>query len=325
MMLKITLTLFSCLLILGINAQAFFSYSSDRKFSDPTELLGYDFKPSVIEIPGQSKEKINPGEYSFGITMNNLYVKGKDIEGVYNINNINTTDYGFKLLLINARDARLQGHLKVILNRKKQVDALVFRRSTKEEEIIFFLPLLTEELAKQETQFFTDRNELEVKYPDSIWGTQFRPFLKIHNNKGVQQRLQRRDSTSISFEMREKIIEKEIKKKSKHKEEVRTDTIAGTPDTLAEETETKIKIIRSYHVVVKQILSFDDGTRETKIDEYEIKKVKERMDELAGPTEEKYQIGFSATNGENLFLYLTGRRQISSFELENALFLARGH
>ena len=45
-----------------------YSYISDRKFKDPTDLVGYDFVPGIMEIKGSSQEELSPGEYSFGVT-----------------------------------------------------------------------------------------------------------------------------------------------------------------------------------------------------------------------------------------------------------------
>ncbi|MEL6926485.1 MAG: hypothetical protein AAFO94_20755, partial [Bacteroidota bacterium] len=145
-------------------AQEMYTFTSDRMFKDPADLVGYNFVPSEMEVPDEYKENLEPGEYSFGVSQNNLYVKGEGIDGVYSMNNINPTEYGYKLNLMNARDPRIQGHLKVILNRYFQVDALVFKRSKQDKEIIFFNGLLTKEEDEEKREFYTDRWETKVIY-----------------------------------------------------------------------------------------------------------------------------------------------------------------
>jgi len=34
-------------------AQEEYSYISDRKFKDPTDLMGYDFVPGIMEVKGE--------------------------------------------------------------------------------------------------------------------------------------------------------------------------------------------------------------------------------------------------------------------------------
>ena len=202
-----------------VKAQDNFTYVSDRKFYGPEDLIGYDFRPEFMEIPEEVEQKLAPGSYSFGISSNNLYVDGGDIKGVYSVNNINPTEFGYKLLLMNARDPTLQGHLKVILNKYGQVEALVFKRSNKDNEIIFYQAQIPEKLWEEEKEYFTYKYQYEVTNPDSIWGQKFYPFLRIHNDQGgVQERLQMNDSTSIEFVERITVIEK--KKKSKDRKKI---------------------------------------------------------------------------------------------------------
>lgn len=363
-------------LLLGLanmlTAQDNYTFISDRKFPDVEDLIGFNFCPAKVEIKGQMDSELDPGDYSFGITRNNLYVKGENIDGVYSLNNINTTDYGFKMLLMNARDPTIQGHLKIIQNPNNQVEALIFKRSNKDAEMIFFQAELPDALAEEETTFFTDRSELEILDKDSLWGMTFYPFLKIHNDVGTQERLQAEDSVSITFIEKITLIDKtkekkeKAKKKKKKKEAVNIElgiveeTEAGegegteelaeeteevmddmmdqpelvvddgamppvTEEMVAEETKKNIKIIKEYFVIVRSILTFEDGSTENKVWEFPIKKVTQREDQLAGPTEERYQLEIALLKGEPLYLYLTGKKTVSSFEMGAKQFLMRGH
>lgn len=201
--------------IAGLNAQNSFSYMSDRKFYSPDDLIGYNFKPYRLEIKDDREENLTPDVYSFGVTQSNLYVSGKDIEGVYSINNINSTNYGFQLLLMNARNPTLQGHLKIIVNKAKQVEALVFKRSAKEKEIIFHIAKLNEAQRDKEMAYFTDRGEMVIPDPDSLYGKSIFPMTAMFYDSGTQDKFAYTDSIYLKFEKKTTIIEKIIKEKKK--------------------------------------------------------------------------------------------------------------
>lgn len=324
-------------------AEAQYTYITDRRFFEPTDLIGYDFKPDRMEIPNQMEDEIEPGDYSFGISAKNLYVVGEGIKGVYNINNFAPEDYGYKLTLMNARDALLQGHLKIILNKYAMVELLIFKRSPKEKEIIFYLPPISKKLQQQERAYFTDRGELAITEPDSIWGKTIYPFLRIYTDKKVQQPLSMRDSTSISF-VEEVTIEEKIKKskgdKKKKKEdetmveetieEVIEEEILEEPaekmveETEAQATDKKVKITKTYYVVLRSIIQYDDATTEDKTWKFEVKNIKSKADESAKMDQEKYQWEFITAKGEPIYLYLNGDNTVSTMEIKNEKYLMRG-
>jgi hypothetical protein len=222
-------------------AQKQYSYMTDRVFKDQLDLYGYNFVPNQMEIPNETQKELKMGEYSFGVLGANLYVNGGDIKGVYSINNIDPADFGYKLNLMNARDPTIQGHLKIILTKYGHVDALVFKRSTKEKEIVFYLPEIPNNLRLVEKEYFTDRFEIPLKDIDELWGQSFRPFLRIHDNQNIQERLQMKDSTIITFI--EKIIRTEKKqrgKKKTDKEEDLTNTELVAEDDDNEEVEEEV-------------------------------------------------------------------------------------
>ena len=243
MRIKNLFPLFICFLFAThIIAQEQYSYMTDRIFLKQTDMIGYNFVPDFMEIPNESDAELKVGEYSFGITTNNLFVEGKDIKGVYSVNNIDKVEYGFIFKLMNARDPTVQGHLKVIQNKYGHVEALVFKKSTKEKEIIFHLPRVPKSLRLKEKAYFTDRWEMVSQDVDSLWGKSIYPFIKIHKDeKNVQERLQRADSTSITFVEKVTIIEKKQKKKRKKKiknielgEEEEEEVIAEVEEVAAE-------------------------------------------------------------------------------------------
>ncbi|MFT6355796.1 MAG: hypothetical protein ACJAYJ_000001 [Saprospiraceae bacterium] len=115
---------------------------------------------------------------------------------------------------MNARDALSQGHLKVMVNKYTMVELVIFKRSPKEKEIIFYLPPISKNLQQMERGYFTDREELMIAEPDSLWGKTIYPFLRIYQSKKIQQPLSMGDSTSISF-IKEVTIEEKIKKRER--------------------------------------------------------------------------------------------------------------
>lgn len=321
------------LLLANISFAQDYSYVSDRIFPDTESFFGYDFKPSEMEIPNEYKNEIDPGDYSFGITTRNLYVEGEDIRGVYSMNSISPTEYGYKVATMNTRDARIQGHLKIILNRRAQVTALIFRRSQKDPEIIFTLPEIDEEMNVAEAEYFTDLREMEIEHADSIWGTTIYPFLRIYSESGVQERLHDYDSTFVNFEevinIEEKIKKvKPSKKKKKKKEEDEMledlDIEEVAEEMTQDSVEIKLKITKTYFLNVQALIRYEDGSEKVEKQRYEITKTNEREDDAAKGDEERFQVEFSNKKDVPIYLYLNENRQVSSIEIGNRLYLMRG-
>ena len=177
-----------------------FSYITDRAFTSPDQLMGYDFLPARREVPGEEPEEIPVGKYSFGITLNNLYVEGPGIRGVYSINQTNQTDYGFLLNTMNARDPTIQGHLKIVTDELGYVEGLIFKRSNDDREVIFFLRVIPEEVEQFEAEYFTNAGEEQITNIDSLWtGIEVRPFFRVYEESGVQQRITPGDSVYLNF------------------------------------------------------------------------------------------------------------------------------
>ena len=196
-----------------------YTYLTDKKFNSTEDLFGYTFVPGIMEVatPGQTaqgeQQDISAGSVKFGVTRGNLFVKGKGIDGVHNINQINATDYGYKLILMNARDPKQQGHLKII-KLKSYVDALVFKASNDAQEVIFLLPEIEKSLQESEKEYFTDRNEVVIEEGEDIWGTEIKPFFKTFMPKRIYQRVQKSDNVNINFIVTETTVEKGKKKKN---------------------------------------------------------------------------------------------------------------
>ena len=307
-----------------VGAQRTYSYINDRKFLDPTDLVGYNFRPCKMEIKDASTKDINAGDYSFGISQSNLYVDGGDIKGVYSVNNINTTEFGFKLLLMNARDPTLQGHLKIVLNKASQVELLLFKRSTKDKEIIFYQKAIDEPQAKQDLKYFTDRNELVIQHADSLWGKKVVPFFVTNNQSSIQTRLNSTDSCTVRFVEVVTIIDK-TKKKDKPivaKEDSTATPLANAKKTV--EAKKDIKIIKEHFVYVRNFSKNESGVTEDKITKYEVKSVVEKQDKSVSPDGDRYQITI-ATNKGDLYVYLTAARTVNYIDVAEKSYLVRGY
>lgn len=307
-----------------------YTYVTDRRFTDPTDLLGWQFRPNELEIPEERKSALSPGDYRFGITQNNLFVEGPDIAGVYSINNINPTEYGYMLLLMNARNPTLQGHLKVVLNDRRQADAVIFKRSPREKEMVFWLPLLSERDYRAEAEWFTDRRELFLPATDSLWGTEIRPFLLLDGLEGKQQRLTVDDSTYFRFS-REIAYTVKDKKKRKKGEVSLVDSLGLTAEdlladsTLREEAGVTVEERIADFLRFKTRLIYDDGGTKWVEEEHEIREVTERSDRKSGEADDKYEWEIELKNGERLGLYLDFQRHVSALVRGNQRFLMRGY
>ena len=177
-----------------------YSYISDRTFTSPDQLMGYDFKPAMREVPGEEPEEVPLGKYSFGVTRNNLYVEGPGIRGVYSVNQTDQTEYGFLLKTMNARDPTVQGHLKIVTDEEGHVEGLIFKRSNDDKEVIFFLRVIPPEVEELEAEYFTHVGEHRIPSIDSLWGNvEVRPFMRTYLEAGIQQRITPADSVYVNF------------------------------------------------------------------------------------------------------------------------------
>ncbi len=317
------------------SAQKSLTYISDRRFKDPTDLLGFNFRPTQKELKGSQPVDLAPGSVSFGVTRQNLFVEGDGIGGMYNINNINPTEFGFKLLLLDARNPAEQGHLKVILNSGKQCQALVFKKGTRSPEIIFHIAELPEELGKKESKFFTDRGELFVANEDSLMGRSIQPFIRLHEQTGIQERLMMGDSMRISFfetvdsifSKPKKPSKKEAAKKAEAAQKVESEQVAT--DSLAADSSAvgarKVKIVRRHFLRVKGNYKFEDGSQQLKTEDFEIKHLAWREDKRAVSPDDRFLIEIELEKHAPVLLFLSDRQTVSYLEIDDLRYLMRGY
>lgn len=307
--------------------QQYYSYITDRSFRAPDDLIGYDFHPSEMQPKGGRPQPIAAGSYSFGISNNNLYVDGGDLKGIYSVNSINPTEYGFILSLMNVRDPMIQGHLKVVLNKLAQAEALIFKKDTKAEEIIFFLPKKSEKYANQETAYFTNREAIKIEDLDALWGNTLRPLFKMGDH---QQRLQIADSLEISLVETWRVEDKRKKPKAKKGEELPvlqdlSKLSRGEVENMAAE-DKGIKIILENALRLRELVPQENGSAQEKVELFPVAGLQEREDTEAAPDGERYQIALKINKSglKEAYIYLTPRRTISSVEIGNHVYWMSG-
>ncbi|MEY4935075.1 MAG: hypothetical protein RIS64_1434 [Bacteroidota bacterium] len=306
------------------NAQSQYSYISDRKFRSITDLIGFTFCPNEMEIKDVSKNHVQAGRYSFGITQNNLYVDGEGIKGVYSVNNMTPTKFGYQLHLMNANNPTLQGHLKIFLNDRKEVDALMFKRSQKDKEAIFYQAEMPADLLEREDKFFTDRNELEIKQIDSLWGKIIRPFLIVDENH-VQERFRISDNVNFEFSEKVTIIDKSKKKSDKTDANATTAPVVEKLDSATLLDKKKVKIIKEYFVKIHFVNKNPDGTLaadkslDYKLDDFSMKE-----DFKSGNSDDRYQIMLKPKGDKPFYIYLNSKKMVSFIMIDSRRFHLRG-
>ncbi len=217
-----------------------YSYITDRKFFVPDDFIGYTFFPSEIEYTDGDKDEVKPGEIGFAISPQDLMITGGEFKGIYSIVSIDAARFGFLLKLMDARSPTDQGHLKVILDGKNNVDAFVFKKSRDKQEVIFYQERINGDLAEAEKKYFTDRNEVVLVEPDSLWGTRVNPFLRVSRKE--QDRIERADS--VYFEFVKEVVSKEkppkpeVKEEAEEEEEVQEEELAKAEKPKKEKEES---------------------------------------------------------------------------------------
>jgi len=273
-----------------------YTYTSDRCFNKITDLNNYTFNPESSEIKDGDQLSYEPGEVSFMLSGSHLYVKGEDIEGVYTVNMVDEARYGYRITTMSARDPMIHGHLKLIMNGKNQVDAMIFKKGSKDTEVIYYNALADDESKSEDASYYTDKNELVILTKKQLWKTDIVPFL--HVSPAGQGRIQKKDKCKI--ELKEKWIAS------------KKDTMKG----------------RYYQTItVKTQKADEEGFREDVEEVYVVENLREKKDYKAKGEEDKYLYDFKIKNGliKNIQLYLTAQRCVSYIEIGQNRYYVRGY
>lgn len=295
------------------------SYVSDREFYEPADLIGYIFRPDTYEVPYQEKRPIRPGDYVFSITRNKLYVEGDtEIKGTYALNNIEPAAYGYKLLLMNAHNPAEQGHLKVVINDQRQVDALIFRRSHEHREIIYFQAKKSANLEQQEAAYFTDTGELIIPSVDDFWGHSFHPFFRKFQS-GLNERIYPADSVKINF-VRQKVTAPQLFSESGQ-------PIAQTvsmDDAFVSKGKKAKKVAYEEFVELRSYVTYDTGFRDVKVWKYPINKIQQQAEKTGINGERQLYYKIDIKKAEPLYVYVSEDRAIQAIDIEGIIYSPRG-
>lgn len=307
------------------NIYTHYTYITDRQFKGSDDLLGYTFIPAKKEVPdGDKRINLAVGQVAIGVSLNYLYIKEGDKKKAYSMNAINPEQYGFKLALLDAQNPAIQGHLKIILNKWKEVEALIFKEKNDAKEVVFHLPSINEKIKKDEDKYFTDKYELECSNPDSLWGKRIKPFFKIGTE---QKRVHTEDSLSFNFLKRVTIT---IKGKDKKSPDT-TIVCIHIPDSIKTIIDSKDKALKERRDRIKtkteQVLRFrflddDGGVGKVVEQDYTVKNMKVEKNKDADGDFFTIQVMVKEL-GTSILLHTTNKGSLSAIELPSAVFLLR--
>lgn len=315
---------FSILLFSMLHGQNRFSYVEDLSFSDPTDFFGYQFVPAQKEIPRSSKFDLGTGDYSFGITANNVYVKYGPDKILYNTQSIQPTEYGYIFSLLNASNIAQKGHLKIILDPAGQARALVLRKEELAEEEIYHLPQLDDFIKRRDREYYTDVIDLVVENEDSLWNQDAYPYFMDDFNAPLRTVLQIKDTISFSF-FEDIVIEEKKKNRKDSVPVVDLETFnykAVSQDSLEKLSDyisVDHKKFVAYHYAEQQ----ENGDYLMKERRHVIEKIKEKEDETAKGIQERYMWEVDLKKGGPMYLFFTEYRSLSSIEYEGRVYKMR--
>lgn len=271
-------------LFLGLSLQAqkkiYYTYVSDRTFTEPHELYGYTLVPNEWEDANGRRGKLSPGEVTFSVVRGYLRVTGGKAEGLYGVNRIEREGNRIiRVSLLDAKDPANQGSLKVILDDNKNIDAYIFRRSRNSDEIIYYQKGLSTQQKARDKKFFTSENQLILAEDADLWGNTIRPFFVL--TRSSCNRIYPEDSVSFKFieeidiktkpekESREKAkisLAKPAKKDKKKEEVVVEDEFENESEMESEEREEEdfgfFKVVDEEEKALEKELEEETATEE---------------------------------------------------------------
>lgn len=296
-----------------LRAQSRYTYVEDFTFNDPTELFGYRFVPIEHEIPKSSRNELSPGDYSFGITANNVYLDLGGNKQVYNIQSINPTEFGFQITILNASNIAQAGHLKIVLDGKNQARALVFKPSEKTQEEIFHLAEIDEFTKEKEETHFTDIIDLPVDHIDSIWNKEVFPYTLVDELTPLRQVMNIQDSLHFRFYEELLITEKKKNLKDSFVNLETFDYKSISEDSL-KALGDYIKVSHEQFVDFNEAIMQENGDYKMLSKTMIINKIDEKEDSTAKGLQERFMIEFQFKKSPPMYVFLTEFRTVSSIE-----------
>jgi hypothetical protein len=285
--------IFLFLLFVSVSfSQTEYTYVTDTKFLNSDELLGYVFMPNEIQTsfePGDKPQKIGIGKVKFRLTMGYLYVTQGEEELSYNTNSINPEKYGFKVDLMNARNPSEQGHLKIILNDLKQVDALIFKKNRQSKEVTYYQAMIREETSLRDQKYFTDKTDIRTENIQYLFTN--KPVKPFFVSAKEQKRLYPKDSLSFTFSQKEVTVGKKTK--------------------------------MEYMVTFKYLEKREDFDPITKTQEYVIKKFEEVEFGMKGKMQKSLELELKDFPEGKMYLFLTPINSVEAIRFGDQMFVLR--
>lgn len=204
---------------LGVSAQVKdFTYTSDRMITDPKSLYGASFVPSEGKLSSAHYPlSLELGMAQFEFTTTYALVKEtvkfspsgrtKIAEQTYkmSIPRINTTGFGYEIILMDFQNADIQGHVKVYIDpTTRHVTSLLFKPSPDESERAYYLPKPNKDMEDRDGKFFTHTQDIPTTTIDEYWGKIIYPFASLSEMGDYRKfnRIYPKDRVSITFEER---------------------------------------------------------------------------------------------------------------------------
>lgn len=265
-----------------------YTYISDRVFATSDDFLGCTFRPNEMQMPDDDRPRgIGVGNISFRITLGYLWVKENEEETAFNMTTINPTEYGFKMDLMNANKPSEQGHLKVFLNDKKQVDAFAYKRHRQAPEIVYYQATLSKNTQERDQRYFTDIKDMNLANIQFAFGKSVKPFYRTDREK---TRIYPGDSLSFKFSEKEVTVGKKTKKEQ------------FVTFRFLERTET------------------DENIKEM---EFVVKKISDITYEYKGEKAKAWELELEKFPGKTLTLYCTPSMFLRAMQFGESIFYLR--
>lgn len=189
-----------------------FTYSTDRIFHDPADLIGYTFVPDKYLHAGRPMP-LNPGDMAIEFGAKELTIKGVDGLDTYYIPDIQRMHYGFRVHLVDNERPSVPMVMFIKADENGIVDQLSFP-TLNHGTHGFSIPQRPLEEQEALDELFSNVDDFVVKKLDTLYDQEWIPWLMVPDIAIGPQVEQLDGATKIIFE-----IEEEEPKKKKGKEE----------------------------------------------------------------------------------------------------------
>lgn len=209
-----------------------FTYTNDRAFLDAKDLYGSSFVPSEGKLAtAYYPVAIEMGMAQFKFTTTLAEIKesveftpagrNKITEEVHrmSIPSINKQSYGYEIVLMDFKDADIQGYAKIYIDPKtRQATSIVFRPTPADAERVYYLPKPSNDNEKRDGRFFTHEQDLPAANLEEFWGEDVKTLYPHATLKNIDDyldfnRIYPKDKVSITFEQRMEKIPNSKKEK----------------------------------------------------------------------------------------------------------------